>query len=227
MTLPDIVDRPTWLAAREALLAREKELTRRADELNAERRRLPMVRIEADYRFEGADGTVRLRDLFKGRRQLAVYHFMFAPDWEAACPGCTAVIDEVAPGLLAHLAARDTAFAVVSRAPLAKLEEHRAARGWPVGWYSSAGTDFNADFGVTLDGGREVSALSFFLRDGDGDGDAVFHTYTTYARGTEPLIGAYRILDLSPLGRQERWEQPADRNESPGPPDPSFGGGLR
>jgi predicted dithiol-disulfide oxidoreductase (DUF899 family) len=223
MTLPEVVDRETWLAARDALLAREKELTRRADALNADRRRLPMVRVDTDYRFEGPDGPARLLDLFADRRQLAVYHFMFGPDWEAGCPGCTALIDEVATGLLDHLAARDTAFAVVSRAPLARLEAHRAGRGWPVRWWSSHGTSFNRDFGVTLDDGREISGLSFFLR----DGDAVFHTYTTYARGTEPLIGAYRILDLSPLGRQERWEEPRERTPGAGPPDPSFGGGLR
>ena len=180
-------------------------------------RRLPMVTATKDYRFEGRDGPVSLLDLFEGRRQLAVYHFMFGPEWEAGCPGCTAVIDEVAPGRLAHLHARDTSFAVVSRAPFAKLESYKAARGWTIDcWYSSHGSDFNYDFHVTFDASVspvlfnyrdanelattkhawaaqtenqpvEVSGLSFFLR----EGDEVFHTYSAYQRGTEPLIGAY------------------------------------
>jgi predicted dithiol-disulfide oxidoreductase (DUF899 family) len=252
MTLPDVVSPSEWLAARNALLAKEKELMRQADALNAERRRLPMVTATKDYRFEGRDGPVSLLDLFEGRRQLAVYHFMFGPEWEAGCPGCTAVIDEVAPGRLAHLHARDTSFAVVSRAPFAKLESYKAARGWTIDcWYSSDGSDFNYDFHVTFDASVspvlfnyrdanelattkhawaaqtenqpvEVSGLSFFLR----EGDEVFHTYSAYQRGTEPLIGAYQILDLSPLGRQEEWEEPQDRIERPSPADPSFGGGL-
>jgi predicted dithiol-disulfide oxidoreductase (DUF899 family) len=251
MNLPEMVSREEWLAARKALLAREKELTRAADALNAARRRLPMTRVDKDYRLEGRGGPVGLGDLFRGRRQLAVYHFMFGPDWESGCPGCTAAMDEIAPGLLAHLNARDTTFAVISRAPLAKLEAYRAARGWAIDWYSSYGSDFNYDFHVTFDASvapvqfnyrnaaelaatkdawaaqpanqpAETSGLSFFLRH-DG---AVHHTYSAYQRGTEAITTAFHLLDLSPLGRQEDWEEPKGRAEHAGPADPSFGGGL-
>jgi predicted dithiol-disulfide oxidoreductase (DUF899 family) len=252
MSLPKIVSRQEWLASRKALLAREKKLMHEYDALNEERRRLPMVKIEKDYRFSGPGGSVRFIDLFQGRRQLVVYHFMFDPGWEAGCPGCTAVVDEIAPGLLAHLHSRDTSYVLVSRAPFEKIERYRAARGWTaIDWYSSNGSDFNYDFHVTFESSVapllfnyrtpdeladtkdawaadpanqpvETSGLSFFLRDGDD----VFHTYSTYQRGTEAVDCAYRMLDLSALGRQEDWEEPKGRAEHTSPPDASFGGGL-
>src|SRR4249919_157661 len=140
MSLPDVVSREEWLEARKALLAREKEMTRAIDALNADRRRLPMVLVDKDYRFQGPDGEVGLLDLFEGRRQLFLQHFMFDPGWEDGCPSCTAAADEVSDGLLRHLAARDTSFAVVSRAPLDKLERYQAKRGWTFPWYSSSGS---------------------------------------------------------------------------------------
>src|SRR6476646_793396 len=151
MTLPNIATRDEWLAARTALLAKEKEMTRARDALNAERRRLPMVEITKDYRFQGPDGEVGLLDLFEGRPQLIVYHFMFDPSWDEGCPSCTAGTDEISKGFLDHLHTRGTTYAIVSRAPLAKLERWKAQRGWDLPWYSSDDSDFNYDFGVTLD----------------------------------------------------------------------------
>jgi predicted dithiol-disulfide oxidoreductase (DUF899 family) len=249
MSLPDVVSPEDWLVARKELLVREKELTRLKDALNTARRELPMVRIEKDYRFDGPRGAVSLLDLFEGRRQLAVHHFMFDPRWDDGCPGCTGEVEERSEGLLAHLHARNTSLAIVSRAPLAKLEAYKAKRGWTVDWYSSFGSDFNYDFHVTLDATvapvmhnyREADELvaagfewvtlsenhpseqpgwSFFLREGED----VFHTYSTYARGTEALGGAYGILDLTALGRQEEWEEPKGRAEKPGPSVPFFDG---
>jgi predicted dithiol-disulfide oxidoreductase (DUF899 family) len=151
MSLPRIATREAWLAARKELLAKEKDLTRQRDALNAERRNLPMVEIEKDYIFDGPNGAVRLIDMFEGRPQLIIYHFMFDPEWEDGCPSCTAGTDELSAGFFAHLHTRDTSYAMVSRAPLAKLERWRAKKGWDVPWYSSFGTDFNYDFGVTID----------------------------------------------------------------------------
>jgi predicted dithiol-disulfide oxidoreductase (DUF899 family) len=222
MSLPDVVSREEWLAARRELLADEKELTRRRDDLNAERRRLPMVEVEKDYAFEGPDGRASLLDLFEGRRQLIVRHFMFDPDWDDGCPSCSAGADEISPGLLDHLHARDTTLVVVSRAPLAKLEDYRRRRGWTFPWYSSYGSEFNYDYGVTLDASvgppvynyrpapdaeGEQPGQSCFLR----DGERVFHTYSSYARGAEMTGGSYYYLDLTALGRQEDWEQPKGR----------------
>jgi predicted dithiol-disulfide oxidoreductase (DUF899 family) len=246
MTLPDVVTRDEWLAARKRLLAEEKALTRRRDELSAERRRLPMVEITKDYVFTGPDGTASLLDLFEGRRQLMVGHFMFNPEWEDGCPSCTAGTDELSPGLLAHLNARDTSFASVSRAPIEKLERYKAKKGWTHRWYSSYGSDFNYDFHVTLDDsvapleynyrGREEHeaagtgyyvqgeqpieepGTSCFLR----DGDRVFHTYSTYARGLEQTGGSYYFLDLTALGRQEEWEEPKGRAATPREARPDF-----
>jgi predicted dithiol-disulfide oxidoreductase (DUF899 family) len=249
MSLPNVVSREEWLAARKELLAREKEHTKKTDALNTARRNLPMVRVEKDYRFIGPDREVGLLDLFGGTRQLVIQHFMFGPDWEKGCPGCTAGVDEISRGLLAHLNERDTTFVLVSRAPSEKLESYKAERGWFVDWYSSYDSDFNYDFNVTIDptvvpivfnyrdadelaGTRhswvlesenhpqELSAYSFFLRDGDD----VFHTYSTFGRGTEMVGSAYGILDLSALGRQEDWEEPKGRADKPSGPDPSFGG---
>ncbi len=236
MSLPETVTRDQWREARIALLAREKELTRQRDALNAERRRLPMVAIDKDYVFDGPQGPAALADLFGGLRQLIVQHVMFGPDWDAACPGCTASVDEIAPGLLAHLRSRDTAFALVSRAPLAKLTSYAGQRGWDVPWYSSHGSDFNYDFGVTIDAGhREYNYQDDEDDDGDGksvegpgvscflrEGDAVFHTYSTYARGTDQLGNAYSLLDLTALGRQEDWEEPKDRAPRLHGADPTF-----
>ena len=151
MSLPQVVSREEWLAAREQLLVREKELTRQRDALNADRRRLPMVRIDKDYVFEGQDGKATLPDLFGDSSQLIIYHLMYDPAWENACPGCTAAMDEWPAALTAHLRVRDTAFAAVSRAPYAKVASYAASRGWTFPWYSSYGSDFNYDFHVTLD----------------------------------------------------------------------------
>ena len=162
MSLPEIVTRDEWLAARTALLEQEKELTRRRDALSAERRRLPMVEITKDYRFTGPEGEVGLADLFEGRRQLLIYHFMFGPDWEEGCPSCSAGIDELSPGFLDHLHTRDTTFALVSRAPLEKLEAWKAQKGWDhLTWYSSGGSDFNYDFGVTVDPAHGAPAYNY------------------------------------------------------------------
>jgi predicted dithiol-disulfide oxidoreductase (DUF899 family) len=244
MSLPDVVTPQEWLTARKRLLEREKEMTRARDALNADRRRLPMVRVEKDYTFTGPDGPVGLRDLFAGRRQLVLQHFMFDPDWDEGCSSCTAAVDEVSDGLLSHLAARQTAFAVVSRAPYAKLARYQEARGWHVPWYSSAGSDFNYDFHVTLD--ASVAPVLFNYRDADElraadlgwvteqpgeqpgyscflrEGDEVFHTYSTFGRGTEQLGGAYAFLDMTALGRQEDWEEPKGRAAAPLPAVPSF-----
>lgn len=202
-SLPKIVSRPEWERARAELLVKEKAATRAKDALNAERRRLPMVRIEKDYVFDGPGGKVRLLDLFEGRRQLIVYHFMFAPDvhgWPAAgCPGCSMVVDHFGP--LEHLHARGTSLVLVSLGPLANLEAYKKRMGWKVPWYSSAGTSFNRDFGVTTDDG-ETFGLSAFLR----DGEAVYHTYFTTDRGIEVVDTNFTLLDWTVLGRQETWE---------------------
>ncbi len=244
MSLPKIANRDEWLTARRELLVKEKEMTRARDALNAERRRLPMVRIEEDYRFDGPDGEVGLIDLFEGRDQLIVYHFMFDPSWDDGCPSCSAGMDELNPGILEHLATRDTTFAIVSRAPLSKLERWRERKGWEhLRWYSSHGSRFNHNFGVTLepsvtppvynyrtpeesgmepmgpdDGPVELPGRSCFLQ---VDGE-VFHTYSQYARGLESSGGSYYFLDLTPLGRQEEWEEPKGRSGSARANQPDF-----
>ena len=151
MSLPEIATHARWTAARKELLQREKELTRARDQVAAARRRLPMVPVEKDYRFEGPDGQLGLIDLFEGRHQLIVCHFMFDPEWDDGCPSCTAGADEMSPGCLAHLHARDTTLAYVSRAPYPKLADYRRRRGWTFPWYSAYESDFNYDFHVTLD----------------------------------------------------------------------------
>jgi predicted dithiol-disulfide oxidoreductase (DUF899 family) len=207
MDLPQVVSPAEWQAARDELLAKEKDATRARDALAAERRRLPMVRIDKDYVFEGPDGSASMLDLFDGRRQLIVYHFMFAPDvdgWPSAgCPGCSMVADQIAH--LAHLRQRNTSFVLVSRAPIANIEAYRERMGWTIPWYSSAGTDFNLDFGLTTDDG-ETFGLSVFLRDGQD----VYRSYFTAGRGVETLGPVWTLLDLTPLGRQEDWEDSPD-----------------
>ncbi len=198
MSLPVIVARDEWEAAREQLLVKEKEATRALDALAAERRRLPMVRIEKGYAFEGPGGRATLLDLFGGRSQLIVYHFMFGPGDEP-CTGCSSFTDNI--GHLAHLHARDTSLVLVSRAPLAEIRAYQERMGWTVPWFSSYGSDFNSDFGVTT-GEGERFALSVFLRDGHG----VYRTYVTSARGVDRLRMDFNLLDLTPFGRQEEWE---------------------
>jgi len=231
MSLPNIVSRAEWLAARNDLLAKEKELTRARDALNAERRRLPMVRVEKDYVFEGPDGKARLLDLFGGHRQLFLRHFMFDPSWDDGCPSCSAAAEEVSDGLIAHLQARDTEFVTVSRAPLAKIEDYKRRRGWTFPWYSSHGSEFNYDFGVTLDRSVRPPEYNYAPAD-EGEwpghscflrvGDDVFHTYSTYARGAEMLGGSYYWLDLTALGRQEDWEEPKGRAAAARSATPDF-----
>jgi predicted dithiol-disulfide oxidoreductase (DUF899 family) len=234
MSLPEVVTPQEWLVARRELLAREKENTRQRDAINADRRRLPMTVVDKDYRFVGPTGEVGLADLFGGCRQLIVQHVMFAPDCEAACPSCTAALDQLAPPLLVLLRNRDTAFAAVSRAPFEKLAALQAMKGWEFGWYSSFGTDFNYDFNVTVDpavappvynyteldpdDSGEAGGFSCFLR----DGESIYHTYSAYARGAEYVGNAYTLLDLTALGRQELWEEPKGRVTSPHPNEPSF-----
>ncbi len=198
MALPNVVSDAEWRAARDDLLLREKEATRALDALAAERRRLPMVAIEKDYELEGPDGKVRLADLFDGRRQLIVYHFMFAPG-EDPCTGCSSFTDNIAD--LTHLRERDTSFALISRAPYEEIRVFRERMGWTMPWYSSLRSDFNYDFGVTSDRG-EGFALSVFLR----DGDTVYRSFVTSSRGVDRLRLDFNLLDLTPFGRQEEWE---------------------
>jgi predicted dithiol-disulfide oxidoreductase (DUF899 family) len=207
MNLPRVVSETEWRAAQELLVAEEKDATRARDALAAKRRRLPMVRIDKEYVFDGPAGKASLLELFEGRRQLLLYHFMFGPNHDAGCDGCSMFVDQI--GHLAHLHARDTSFVLVSRAPITKIEAYRERMGWTVPWYSSFEGDFNVDFGigpetpqrdVYQDG--ETFGLSVFLRDGDG----VFRTYFTTARGVEALGSVWTFLDLTPFGRQEEWE---------------------
>jgi len=239
MSLPDVVSRDQWLEARRELLDREKEATRARDALNADRRRLPMVAVDQEYVFEGPDGPVTLADLFGGKRQLIVQHVMYGPDWEKPCPGCSASLDELSQGVLDHLGTRDTTFALTARAPYGKIAATAKERGWSsFPWYSSFGSEFNYDYGVTLDTERglvdynyrpipealgdeqtaELPGFSCFLR----EGDEIFHTYSTYGRGTDILVGTYSLLDLTALGRQEDWEEPKGRVETARGGDPTF-----
>ena len=201
--LPKVVAEAEWRRERDKLLAKEKAATRASDALAAERRRLPMVRIEKDYVFAGPKGQARLVDLFDGRRQLVLYHFMFAPGvdgWpDAGCPGCSFFLDQITH--LAHLHARDTSLVLVSRAPLENIRRYQQRMGWTVPWYSSAQNDFNRDFGLTTDEG-ETFGLSVFIRD-DGN---VYRSYFTAGRGVEMVGSPWSFFDLTPYGRQETWE---------------------
>ena len=231
--LPPVVSREQWLDARRALLAKEKQLTRARDALNAERRRLPVVAIDKEYSFETPQGRRTLLDLFDGHSQLIVYHFMFDPDdpppgrshpYSEGCPGCSHVADNIPH--LSHLQARDTSFTMISRAKLAKIEPFKRRMGWTMPWASSFGSDFNYDFGVTVDPAiappeynyqdaealkargqledvtGELPGLSVFLR----NGNRIYHSYSTFGRGLDGLLNTYNLLDLTPYGRQEEWE---------------------
>jgi predicted dithiol-disulfide oxidoreductase (DUF899 family) len=211
--IPRIVSTAEWEAARKKLLVKEKAMTRALDALAAERRRLPMVLIDKKYVFDGPNGKVSLLDLFEGRRQLILYHFMFAPSvsgWPSAgCPGCSLVIDQI--GHLAHLHARNTSFVAVSIAPLANIRKYKKRMGWTIFWVSSFGTDFNKDFGRTTDEG-ETFGLSVFFR----DGKHIYRSYFTGDRGIESIGTVWSLLDVTPFGRQERWEDsPAGWPQTP------------
>lgn len=217
MTHP-IVSREAWLDARKALLDREKALTRERDALAAARRALPWVEVTEDYRFESEAGETRLAGLFGERSQLVVSHFMFGPDWEAGCPSCSFWADGYDP-MAIHLAARDVAFVAVSRAPLASLLAYRDRMGWRFPWVSSLHNGFNRDFGVSFDEealaagpvtynyretamrGSEAPGLSVFCKDAAG---RIFHTYSCYSRGLDPMNAAYQLLDIVPKGRDEQ-----------------------
>lgn len=212
-----VVSHEDWLAARTAYLAKEKAFTRLRDELSAERRTLPWERVEKEYLFESLSGKQSLADLFAGKEQLVVYHFMFGPDWEEGCPSCSFWADNF-NGIGVHLQHRDTTLVAVSRAPIERLVAYRQRMGWTFPWYSSLHNDFNFDYQVSFlpdpakqgeymynyrkgeFGGEEAPGISVFYRDVDG---AIYHTYSTYGRGLDMLNGAYHFLDLTPKGRDE------------------------
>jgi predicted dithiol-disulfide oxidoreductase (DUF899 family) len=213
-----LASRDEWLKARKALLAKEKELTHQRDALTRERMALPWVKVEKPYAFDTPAGKRSLADLFEGRTQLVVYHFMFGPTWEEGCPNCSYLMDHV-DGALPHLNHRDITFTAISRAPLAKIEAFKRRMGWKFNWASSAGTDFNFDYHVSLKPEEctagemyynfekgpaadvdELPGLSVFAKDEAG---AVYHTYSTYARGLDVIVGTYQYLDLVPKGRDE------------------------
>jgi predicted dithiol-disulfide oxidoreductase (DUF899 family) len=214
---PKIVSRDEWLAARKKLLKKEKELTHQKDALAAERRQLPWVKVEKNYVFEGPNGKVTLADLFDGKSQLIVYHLMFGPDWQEACPSCSFNMDHT-DGALVHLAQRDVSFAAISRAPYPKIAAFKERMGWRFNWVSSNANDFNRDYHVVFTKdelatgsvyynydmgkfpGEEAPGTSVFYKDQRGQ---LFHTYSAYARGTETTVGTYNYLDLVPKGRDE------------------------
>jgi predicted dithiol-disulfide oxidoreductase (DUF899 family) len=198
MNRPKVVSPEKWQTARDALLVKEKELTHALDALAAERRRLPMVRLDKPYTFIAPDGAeVSFTGLFDGKRQLVVYHFMLEPGQDWLCSGCSTFTDNLAEHAQAHLGARDTRLILVARAPQDEIEPIRKRMGWPIPWYSSYGSDFNDDMGL-----QGLFGLSVFLR----DGDEVFRTYFTTARGVDRLRVDFNLLDLTPYGRQEEWE---------------------
>lgn len=218
-----IVNRSEWLAARRQLLLHEKAFTHQRDELSAARRALPWVRVTEPYRFEGDTGTLSLEALFAGRSQLLIYHFMFADGWDEGCPGCSFLADHF-DGANLHLAHHDVSLVAVSRAPFGEFQAFRRRMGWKFDWVSSHGTRFNEDFGVTPSGEynyapyegeeTELPGLSVFYKDDEGE---IFHTYSSYARGLDILVGTYNFLDLMPLGRNEDgtmdWVRHHDRYE--------------
>jgi predicted dithiol-disulfide oxidoreductase (DUF899 family) len=192
-----VVSRAEWREARAALLTREKAFDRERDALTAATRALPWVEVQTNYEFEGASGRESLAQLFDGRSQLIVQHFMFHPDWNAGCPHCSFWADGFDP-MIAHLRVRDARFVAISRAPWPKLAAYRRRMGWHLHWVSSAGNDFNRDYGVTVND-AELPGLSVFAR----RDDRVFHTYSTYARGLDHFNAAYHLLDVVPKGRDE------------------------
>ncbi len=217
MKQPKIVSAEEWTAARRQLLAKEKELTRQQDALAEERRALPWVRVEKSYVFEGPSGERSLSDLFAGRSQLLVYHFMLGPGWKEGCPSCSLLADHL-DGSTVHLASRDVTLTVVARAPYTEIAAFQRRMGWSFPWVSSHGTDFNRDYHVSFSKeevatgsfyynygvngfpSEEAPGISVFAKDASG---AIFHTYSTYARGGEPIIAAYALLDMVPKGRAE------------------------
>jgi len=216
MNHPNIVSREQWLTARKAHLRNEKALTRLRDMVSAERRALPWVRVDKEYVFEAPEGRRTLAELFGRNSQLIIHHFMFGPDWEAGCPSCSLVADH-AEGAIVHLENHDVSYVRVSRAPIEKLEAYRRRMGWRAHWVSSHGSDFNHDFQVSftreelaagkvdynyglIEGYDELPGLSVFCKDAAG---TVFHTYSSYARGNEEVIGAFIYLDITPKGRNE------------------------
>jgi predicted dithiol-disulfide oxidoreductase (DUF899 family) len=221
---PDVVSEAEWLVARKDLLAREKEFTRQRDALSAARRQLPWVKVEKEYVFHGANGKETLSDLFEGRSQLIVYHFMLGPDWEEGCKSCSYLADHF-DGANWHLPHRDATFVVISRAPLSKIEQFKKRMGWRFKWLSSCENDFNFDYHVSFTKEEEAKGkvyynyemqefisdelpgLSVFYKDENGD---VFHTYSTYARGLDMLVGTYHLLDLAPKGRNENPDSTMD-----------------
>lgn len=206
-----MVDVDSWRAARAALLVQEKALTRMKDAVSAMRRRMPVVEVATDHVLHAPDGPVSLLDLFEGRTQLIVQHFMFDPSWDEGCDGCSMMAEHIGP--LSHLHARRTSFALVSRAPIQKLMGFRDRMGWELPWYSSEGSTFNEDFDATVDG-EEQQAISVFLR----HGDRIFRSWSTTRRGEEPFMMVFDLLDLTPYGRQEDWE-----SSPPGwPQDPPY-----
>jgi len=246
MSLPEIVTRDEWRRARIELLAEEKAMTKARDALSTKRRELPMVEVTADYAFTGPEGRATLADLFDGRPQLIIYHFMFHPEWDEGCPSCTAGVDEVAPGFVDHLNVRDTSYALVSRAPTEKLERYKAKKGWFLPWWSTDDGPFSYDFGATIDASKGYDEFNYrtldeyaergheSMRDAEQPydmpgqscflrvDDRIFHTYSAFARGLESLGGSYYYLDNTALGRQEDWEEPKGRSESVRGAEPNF-----
>jgi predicted dithiol-disulfide oxidoreductase (DUF899 family) len=241
--LPEVVSPDEWLAARKQLLQREKDLTHARDALSADRRRLPMTRIDKDYRFTGPDGEVELGDLFGAGQQLLLQHLMFDPSWDRPCTSCTAMADSMSEPVVAALRRRNTSYVAVSRAPYPQLQRWAETRGWTFPWYSSFGSDFNYDFHVTIDasvgpveynyrGQAELEAADIGWREWSGeqpgiscflrDGEEVFHTYSTFGRGVEVMMPAYSLLDLTAFGRQEAGEEPAGRAPVVYPADPAL-----
>jgi predicted dithiol-disulfide oxidoreductase (DUF899 family) len=242
MDQPTIVTRDEWIGARKELLIKEKALTRQRDALNAERRRLPMVKVDKQYVFDTPEGRKTLAELFGSRSQLVVYHFMMGPGWAEGCPSCSLLADHIDPSIV-HLAHRDVTLMAVSRAPLSQIDAFKRRMGWRFAWASSNKNDFNTDYHVSFTReemaagqtyynfdtsgfpSEEAPGLSVFFKDAAGQ---IFHTYSTYARGGEPFIGAYNYLDLVPKGRDEdglaftmAWVRHHDRYEAEYAVDPS------
>jgi predicted dithiol-disulfide oxidoreductase (DUF899 family) len=240
-----VVSPDEWLAQRKILLARERELTHLRDQVARERRALPWVRVEKDYVFETPEGPRKLADLFEGRRQLLVQHFMLGPGWKEGCPSCSFMADHT-DGMTVHLEHRDVTVVAISRAPLAEIETFKRRMGWKFNWVSSHGSDFNFDFGVSFTAEEkkrdevtynyakqpwewdELPGISVFYRDEAGE---VFHTYSAYRRGVEAMMGTYSLLDLTPKGRDEHngpmaWVRHHDRYEPAPKANPAGGSGC-